>query len=776
VRPRIRLIAALAVAACAVPAAVAVAGAPDPTVTESLGTHLERTSIPSVLSRSDGSFIALQGTRVRSFGADGAPDTAFASPAASQEARLFPVAGGKILVLGYQKLTRLNPDGSVDTSFGKGGSIDPGYVQAAYELGSGKIAIVGVEVVGPKTLSASVHVQLLGQDGSVLPGNRFSSSVPPPNLGYGEAVTVPEISPAGNGGALVVGTDFLLKLDADGAVETSFGEGGVAGGGASGLIGGHLLPDGSIETVGLARAETGGSEDFAVQRFTATGKPEADFGPDGVRRFDLDGGGGDVPHVASWGADGSVVVGGVSRSPGPCPVEEGCEEVPVLAGFDAAGGLDPGFGQGGVLRLSALAGRPDGYTSDGVTAMTRRPDGSIVAGGVAAPNETTGFLAALTPVGTLLPGFGEGGTAREPEPLRASQRVAGLVPMPDGGVLAPGSTDVGIAERPILVRYGPDDTLDRSFGDGAGWISLFDAPDASPHGATGFAVDGEDVLVGHYDTPHSHLFMARMSDGSPVTSFGTDGTVDLPPETWATQPAFAGDGDALVLANHRGPGRFSGEAGVVFGYRPDGTLDRGFGHGGKFTMVLGGKPVHGKSILTGPGGRILVGGSLGHRFTFASLLPNGRPDPRFGAGGWAVVKLGEATHYLTLGSIGRYTYLAGTVGDERGKGDLVLMCFDRHGHLDRGFGRRVVPLRIWAHPVEILPTPAGPLVVLSGGKLPLVTFFPHGKVTQSAVGDPAKFVEDVRAAISGDELVLGWATYEERSTVYHLARRPLGRP
>ncbi len=759
--------------------APAVAGTADPTATESLGTHLERTRFGSVLARPDGSLLALQGRNVRSFAADGSPDPAFTSPQAPAEGRLFPVAGGKTLALGYRKLTRLNPDGSVDRSFGRDGTVAVYGTQAVYELASGKIALVSTEVNGAKTIYAAVRVELLNQDGSAAPGKAFTAPLATPNISYAEVVAVPEISPTGDGGALVVGTNFLLKLNADGSVDLGFGKGGVMGD-ASGLVGGHVLADGSIETVGVAREEGGGNDLVALARYSAAGEPETSFGSDGARRFDL--GGGEVqPAAASWGADGSVVVGGrIGETPGPCP-EEGCREVPFLAAFDAAGELESGFAQGGVLKLSTLAGVTEGYAAEGVTAMTRRPDGSIVVAGNAPPNETTGFLAAASPQGALLPGFGEGGIAREPEPLRASQEVAGFVPLPDGGLLAAGSTDVGIAERPVLIRYGSDDRLDRSFGGGAGYLPLWTAPDSSPDGATGFATNGEEVLVGHYDTPSSHLFMAHTADGSPVASFGAEGTVDLPPETWAMQPAFAVDGDPLVLVHHRVAGPAAGEPGVVLRYRPDGTLDKGFGHGGQVTMLLGRKPVRGKAILTGPGERILVGGSLGHRFAIASLLPDGALDRHFGAGGWAVVKLPEATHYLTMSRIGRWIYVAGTIGDENAKGDLVLMRFDRNGHLDRSFGRdgRIVdPLAIWAHPVNVIPTPQGPLVVLGGGKRPLVTFTRGGKVRSRPVSGAPGFVSDVRAAVSGDELILGWVTYSraDKAEVYHLTRRPLSRP
>jgi uncharacterized delta-60 repeat protein len=584
--------------------------------------------------------------------------------------------------------------------------------------------------------------------------------------------------PAIDGGALVVGEDFLLEIGSDGSLNRGFGKEGLVE--TFGLIGGEVLPDGSVEGVGTASEErSGNGEDLALFRFTPGGQPDTAFGPNGVRRFDFHAGG-DEAKVASWSADGAVIVGGRTASR-PCPSEE-CEEAPILAAFNAAGELETGFGQGGWLPLKALAGFPQGYGSEGVTAIARRPDGSIVAAGEAPPNRTTGFLTAFSAQGALLPGFGEGGIARVRDPLRASQEIVGLIPRPGGKLLAVGTTDVGIEDHPMLVRYDADDRLDRSLGSGAGYVALDKGQVGGGDGASGFAVAHGEVLTGVYGYPLSHLVMARADDGSPVTSFGTDGSVALPREIHALTVAFAHGGDPIVLGRRRVAGPASAEPGVVLRYLPDGRLDPTFGKGGKFTMRLGKQPVRGKALLTGPGERMVLAGSVGHRFAIAGLLPDGKLDRRFGQGGWTVAKFGVPTHHLALARVGSHIYLAGTMGEERGEGeDLVLMRFDRDGRLDRSFGRRgriTAPLGFWAQPSQILSTPAGMLVVLNRGPRPLITFTRSGKILRRPVGSRPQFVSDVRATVAGGRLVLGWTLYSSKSKaqVLYLVRRPLDRP
>jgi uncharacterized delta-60 repeat protein len=771
-RRPIQLLSTLIATTCALAALVAIAGAAETSKTESLGIHFEETHFASVLAREGGSLMALRGQHIEYFRADGTPDSATQSPEAPSEGRLFPGAGGKTFLLGYRKLTRLQPDGSVDASFGGAGTVEPPYgAQAVAELGSGRIAIAAAETGGTHSIISSVLIELREQDGTLVKDGGISIPITPGYYGIG----VPEISPTSDGGALVIGTSFLLELGADGRLNRSFGKDGLADG-KSGLVGGRLLADGSVEAVGTASAGESEGKDLALYRFTSSGQPDDAFGPQGMRRFDL-AGGEDYADAASWAADGSVIVGGRTQSHRPCS-EKGCEETPILVAFNAAGELEAGFAQGGVLRLTPLAAKQQTYSSEGVSALTRRPDGSIVVAGNAAPSETVAFLAGVSPQGALLPGFGESGIVRVREPLRASQEVAGLLPMPDGKLLAAGTTDVGIEDRPVLIRYAPDDSLDRSFGGGAGFVALGGPQYGYAHGATGFAVHGDEVLTGVYGYPLSRLLMARASDGSPVSSFGSDGSIALPPEVKVSAVAFTGGGDPLVLGVQRIAGPFSGEPGVVLRYRRDGKLDKSFSRGGRFTMRLGKRAVRGRALVAGPGERILVGGSIDRRYAMTSLLLSGRSDPQFGSGGWSIAKLGAPTHFPVLARLGSHIYLAGTVGEEREDERLILMRFGSDGRLDRGFGRAgrlLGPLTSGIHPTKTLPTPHGILVVLNGGSRPLVSFARDGRVRRRAIDAQSQTVDDVRATVSGDQVILGWTTYSpaEKALIYHLARRSL---
>jgi uncharacterized delta-60 repeat protein len=770
-RAALALLAAVLALALAVGVATAADGTEattfgkDGIASQTLGIHFFETSFSALSARADGGLEAQRGKRLESYLADGAPDPAVASRPVPYGRRVFPIAGGGSLVLAGSGLTRVGPDGAADPSFGQAGTVRvPAATRAVAEMPSGKILVVGIEAVGPKIITVTITVKVLNADGSA--GGGFS--VPLPN--FEVRTDVPEIVPTPDGGELVVGEGFLLELRADGSPNPAFGTGGLVKELPT-QVGARVLPGGAIEAVGTDFEDSPGSSAIGVFRYTAAGAPDTAFGPGGVRRFDL--GGTAEAGVASWGADGSVVVGGLVRSATPCPGENPCA-LPVLVGIDPAGELDRGFGQEGVLSLTALTTPQLKYEGTGVTALARRPDGSIVAAG-GTPDGATAFLAAFSPQGALLPSFGEAGIVSVHQPEPASQQLVGLVPQPDGGFLAAGATDVGSEARPVLIRYAADGGLDRSFGDGAGFVVI-----GASRYAMGFAANAAgNVLVGLYGYRRSSLVLRSAADGAPVTSFGEGGSILLPSEVRVGALDLAGDGEATVLGRDQGGGS---DKAVVLRYQPDGEPDRSFGARGELRLHLpNGDAVKGRAaLLPGPGGRLLVGGGVGDRFAVADLLPDGRPDPRFGTRGWATASVGGTAKATTLRRIGSHIYLAGTVHDESGV-RVVLMRFDADGRLDTGFGDDGLVSVLEPRSVvteALLPTPRGVLVVVNQGAAPLLYFDRDGTVRPRPVPGHTGYTTNLRATASRGRLVLAWNSFSRSTRTYlpHLAVRPLTGP
>lgn len=181
-----------------------------------LGTHYEETGFSRLYARPDGGIVAGRhgGTfsqprsLVESFSAVGIPDPV-ASPLPSELK-----SGVKV------------PEGA----------------DAVGELGSGKVVSYGIENEGARRPEISLHLTVRNPDGS----DERSFTLILPSV---ESFDTPrEIVPTADGGALVVNSQFLLALRADGSPNPAFGEGGLLN--SSGFAGARVLADGSIEAVG----------------------------------------------------------------------------------------------------------------------------------------------------------------------------------------------------------------------------------------------------------------------------------------------------------------------------------------------------------------------------------------------------------------------------------------------------------------------------------------------------------------------------------------------
>lgn len=646
----------------------------------------------------------------------------------------------------------------MDIGFGDAGTANVSYdAVAAGSLGSGKVVVLYEEPIGARNPNYDIGVTVLSEDGSPDRPEVRSGPISPDYSGR----FVVEVVPASDGGALVVGHSFLLRLGADGAPDASFGRHGLLGPGSA-IAGAHFLSGREIEVAGSG--SIGKKSGPAILRFTAAGKPDPSFGVDGVRLYDIPG----SISAASWGPDGSVVLGGREEDTESCAEKEAkdCDETPFLASVDAAGNLDGSFGEAGVLRLTALTGRPgpDGYDSEGVIALVRRPDGSVVAVGNAPPNESIGFLAALSPQGSLLPSFGEDGIVRAPEPVPAEERVYGFVPLPGGQMLAAATTDIGTEERAVLVRFDSDGSLDSTFGAGSGFVALAGGGRQS----TRPALRGGKVLVAPYTYPHPTVQMADAEDGSPVASFGGTGTVHLEDrEGYVVAVEYSSDGDPVVLEHH--PGGSAGGPIPVQRFLPDGKPDRAFGKDGRVVLRPPVRELQATALVAAPGGRMLVGGFAENHFVVVCLLPDGKPDPHFGSHGWALPHVHGSLGSMVMVRVGARILLAG-VAEGGSRPRVVLLRLDAHGHRNRGFGHgglRSAQTEFGAETTNLLDTPAGPVVILERVAEPVLDFTPGGPVRHLSIGN-SQDVFAVQGAVSEGRLIVGWSPQEERPP-FHLS-------
>ncbi|MBK7383298.1 MAG: T9SS type A sorting domain-containing protein [Flavobacteriales bacterium] len=346
------------------------------------------------------------------------------------------------------------------------------------------------------------------------------------------------------------------------------------------------------------------------------------------------------------------------------------------------GTLDPSFGTNG----KAIANVPGTYCSG--QAIAEQADGKLLVCGQT-PGST--LLVRFNADGSLDGTFGSNGLVLTDVDV-SNDYIGSIAVQPDGKIVVGGNKFDALANADVIVmRYLPDGTLDASFsGDG---IADFSIGTWATY-ATGLVVqpDGRIVICGdRYVGPGWESFLTRFNtNGSWDSGFGTvqldmaatssDNLHDI-----ALQP----DGKILVCGTSLDA---SDNHVAIARYNADGTIDTGFGTGGKLMLSPGGSgDDRANSLRVQPDGRILVTGISGDGNDFGigvlRLMPDGTNDASFGTGGFALIPFGAddwTQPSLALQSDGRI--VIGADNTSASTPDVKVIRLNADGTLDSGFG------------------------------------------------------------------------------------------
>lgn len=225
------------------------------------------------------------------------------------------LVNGKILLAGESgpeganiQVARLNPSGTVDTTFGTGGRTPVDFGGTEFGLAMARQANGRILVAGSSSIVGGV-VARLRASGALDPDFGGDGLVPLPGGGVARAVLVQpdrRIVVAGNlGGSAMMS---VTRLNSNGTPDTTFGAAGTASidfGALADLASDAVLqPDGKIVVVGSK--QDGG--DIAVARLNGDGSPDATFGTAGKATVDF--GVAAFGFAAALQANGRIVVAG----------------------------------------------------------------------------------------------------------------------------------------------------------------------------------------------------------------------------------------------------------------------------------------------------------------------------------------------------------------------------------------------------------------------------------------------------------------------------------
>jgi uncharacterized delta-60 repeat protein len=198
------------------------------------------------------------------------------------------------------------------------------------------------------------------------------------------------------------------------------------------------------------------------------------------------------------------------------------------------GGLDPAFG-GGTGKVTTQVGNSDNAQGSAVVVA---PDGKIVMIGTARQdNEVRAALVRYDAGGGLDGGFGSGGVKVLPALADGVITVGRAVLASDGDIVFTGTVRDGATVKVFVARIGGDGTPEASFGTGG--VQRYLVGDGSCATATALSArpDGTFVAFGTACAPKARGFILKLgAGGARVSGFGTNGGVleDLPGATLVT--------------------------------------------------------------------------------------------------------------------------------------------------------------------------------------------------------------------------------------------------
>lgn len=377
-----------------------------------------------------------------------------------------------------------------------------------------------------------------------------------------------------------------MMFGADGALDTSFGNGGqlttLFTGSTISIIAEVILqPDTKIVAIGAA---TIGTVNFAVARYHEDGSLDTSFGTNGMVSTDF--GGADSANAGLLQPNGKIVAAGTTDVGNNF----------ALARYNPDGSLDPSFGTNGLVTTNVGG-------DDIINAVLLQPDGKIVAVGQSADNFA---LARYNTDGSLDTSFGTNGLVTT-NFGGSDLAIAGAL-QPDGKIIAVGQSDTGGTVDFALVRYNTNGSVDTSFGTNGLVITNFGGEDIPT--AVALQPDGKIVVAGASDVNGTFDFVVVRynSNGSLDTSFGTNGIVvtNIGGVDVATAVVILSDGK--IVAGGRSSAGGNDDFALVR-YNTNGSVDTSFGTNGIVTTSFGSANDTINSMFIQSDGKIVAGGS-----------------------------------------------------------------------------------------------------------------------------------------------------------------------
>jgi uncharacterized delta-60 repeat protein len=392
----------------------------------------------------------------------------------------------------------------------------------------------------------------------------------------------------------------LAAYGAAGSLDSTFGKGGMVqtSFGIPVIPSTVLLqPNGSqppkiVVVAGFDNTSTA-TESFGVVRYTANGVLDTGFGTQGMSLADFTNFI-NSPNGAAMQPDGKIIVVGEAQS------ADGTLHEFAIARFNANGGLDASFGNGGKVTTNFVGVQPGGV-SNPATLVLLQADGRILVIGDASQCAKCVHYTAwarYNPNGTLDPSFASGGTQLT--------TIYGGTP---NAIVEISNGDLQTIAGSVKAQFSSIGVLRAAVTSGT-------IVAASVGGANVPQQDGKFLLAqrfGEAGFRDSDVQVIRFGGGvdwafvSAPFDFGFESATADVANAIVLQPD-TGAGQKIIVAGSSSPSSTSQNFGLAE-LNPDGSLDSSFGVGGKVTTTFTGANAFIKGLVLQPDGKIVAMGA-----------------------------------------------------------------------------------------------------------------------------------------------------------------------
>ena len=256
----------------------------------------------------------------------------------------------------------------------------------------------------------------------------------------------------------------------------------------------------------------------------------------------------------------------------------------------------------------------------------------------------------------------------------------------------------------VVTRYNTDGTLDNTFGRGGKVRTGFPGLAAVPS-AVVIQTDGKIVVAGgafsQFTFAGNFEVVRYKPNGSLDRSFGNGGivTTTFPEGSYAFDVALQPDGKIIAAGTlfvDFIPGEPSNTDFALARYNPDGTPDATFGNGGQVSTDFVGMEDDAFSVLIQPDGKIVAVGSANNSATyydFAAVryLSNGTVDGTFGVGGKVSTDFGDQNFDRARSAVlqpdGGIVAAGFAISQNGGVQNFAVARYTSSGVLDTSFSR-----------------------------------------------------------------------------------------